>query len=201
MYFLGIVTRENMNRGLIIPAYILCQHGGMSEKRSQWIVTKSYKPSGRYLPMVLVRTPYGHDDMCDFLNAYRTREYGSTNKKVPKSYKKKYMVVGGIFWFECDKYGRQTGPAIFVRKIPVKNSSRYRDGKTHSIIDTEQGSPYKAIIGDLYTIEKDYTNIKYVLDRTQKTERKRLHEFREPKHRSSSNKDKLPGDEDRGEME
>ena len=125
MYFLGIVTDANMLEGIITPGYVLCKANGKSENRSGWRVTNlTLGPPKMMLPKLLVNSPTGHDEMIDFLSHFRTREHMHGDNNYTHEATKKYYPHGALFWFECNKYGDQTGHALFVKRVPGKRMDR-----------------------------------------------------------------------------
>jgi len=117
MYFLAIVLRKNIEDGEIYPAHILCQSNGRSEHRTGWRVCNvtTGKPCG--LPKVMVYSPYGNDEIIRFLSNFRTRDH-MHNGGYEHEATKKYYPEGALFWFECNRYGEMTGPALFVKFVP-----------------------------------------------------------------------------------
>lgn len=116
-FFLGLVAQEDLLNGNIQPSYILCKSHGGAESRSGYRVYRC--DEGRRGPIVLVTEPKGNDDLVDFLSSYRTRDHIHTmGRKHEKS--KKYYPKGALFWFECNRAGEQTGPAIFIQRVPVR---------------------------------------------------------------------------------
>lgn len=117
MYFLAIVSQQDLMRGNIVPSYTLCQSHGASENRSPWRVYKA-NTSLATCPKVLVRSLHGNEAMIDFLSAYRTRDHMHGSKRYRHHNTMKYRPEGALFWFECNDYGEQTGPAVFIKRIP-----------------------------------------------------------------------------------
>lgn len=97
MYFLAIVSMQDLLRGNIEPSYIMCQSHGGSLNRSGWRVFKANTIGN--CNKVLVRSPVGNEPMVDFLSSYRTRDHmhGSTRYKHEAT--KKYYPKGALFWF------------------------------------------------------------------------------------------------------
>lgn len=120
MYFLSIVSQEDLLRGNIVPSYILCQSHGGAESRGPWRVYRA-NTSLASCPKVLVKTPVGNDAMIDFLSSYRTRDHMHNSRKYKHHQTKKYYPEGALFWFECNVYGEPTGSAIFVKCVPERN--------------------------------------------------------------------------------
>lgn len=116
-YYLAIVKKKDLLRGEIIPSYILCKTQGTSEARAPWRVAQRESTLGA-MPKVLVTMPYGHEEMIDFLSAYRTRDkmYHPGTRKTKKT--RKYYPEGALFWFPCDLEGVQKGPALFIKRVP-----------------------------------------------------------------------------------
>ena len=117
MYFLAIVSQEDLLNGNIVPSYILCKSHGESESRSPWRVYRANTPLANN-PRVLVRWPTGNDTMISFLSRYRTRDHMHKARYYNHVYTKKYYPHGALFWFECNDYGEATGPAVFVKRVP-----------------------------------------------------------------------------------
>ena len=129
MYFLAIVSQEDLLNGNIVPSYILCWHHGTSENRSRWRVYRANTPLAS-APKVLVKYPSGNPLMVDFLSRYRTRDHMYVpNKKSTHKKSQKYYPQGALFWFECNEYGERTGAAVFVKRIPDRNIIKPDEGK------------------------------------------------------------------------
>ena len=120
MYFLAIVSQEDLLRGNIVPSFFLCQSHGGAESRGPWRVYRADTALAS-CPKVLVRSPVGNDAMIDFLSAYRTRDHMHNSRKYKHYQTKKYHPEGALFWFECNIYGEPIGSAIFIKCIPDKN--------------------------------------------------------------------------------
>lgn len=126
MYFLAIVSQEDLLRGNIVPSFFLCQSHGGAESRGPWRVYRADTALAS-CPKVLVRSPVGNDAMIDFLSAYRTRDHMHNSRKYKHHQTKKYHPEGALFWFECNIYGEPIGSAIFIKCIPDK-TIHGRDG-------------------------------------------------------------------------
>lgn len=128
MFFLAIVSHEDLLAGNIEPSYTLCWSQGNSPNRSSWRVYRA-NASFTNIRKVLVKHPSGNEAMIDFLSHYRTRDYMHTKKsKRAHQRSKKYYPEGALFWFECNEYGEKTGAAIFVKRIPDPSISTSDDG-------------------------------------------------------------------------
>ena len=125
-YYLAIVTNKNMLRGNIVPSYILCKTNGNAPTRSPWRVVRPESVVGA-MPKVLVTTLVGHEEMIDFLSCYRTRDKMHSKHKRNGKAAKKYYPVGALFWFPCDIYGYQRGPALFIKRVPDPKYTRAAD--------------------------------------------------------------------------
>lgn len=89
---------------------MLCQSLTTSDKRCGWRVVKQFDGTSKMnLPKVLVTSPFGHDDMLDYLSDYRTQDKLRGVHYYPK---------GLLCWFESDKYGEPTGSVYIARQIP-----------------------------------------------------------------------------------
>lgn len=118
MFFLAIVSHEDLLNGNIVPSYVLHWSRGNSTNRSPWRVYRANAPPVS-TPKVLVKYPFGNDIMIDFLSHYRTRDHMYyPNKKSSHKKSQKYYPKGALFWFECNQYGDPTGSAVFVKRIP-----------------------------------------------------------------------------------
>lgn len=127
MYFLAIVSQQDLLRGNIAPSYILCQSHGTSEQRSPWRVYRANTPLAK-CPKALVKWPSGNDAMIDFLSRYRTRDHMHGARRYYHSSTQKYYPEGALFWFECNDYGEITGPAVFVKRVPDETMHVRWDG-------------------------------------------------------------------------
>lgn len=120
-HFLGIVLEEDILNGTIVPAYILCQSKGTSERRSGWRVARQDENNIlANMQKVIVKTLIGNENMIDFLCSYRTRDHMHGDKHHKQEATKKYYPKGALFWFECKKNGEPLNNAIFIMKVPVK---------------------------------------------------------------------------------
>lgn len=140
MYFLAIVSREDLLRGNIAPSYVLCQSHGDSQNRSPWRVYRANTPLVN-CPKVLVRYPSGNDAMIDFLSSYRTRDHMHRARYYHHVHTLKYFPEGALFWFECNDYGEQTGPAVFVKTVPDASMQVKNDTGKQRLEQALQGSP------------------------------------------------------------
>lgn len=116
MYFLAIVADEDVKNGNFVPSYVLCKSCGTSQNRSPWRVYR--EDLARNVPRVLVRSMNGKEQMIDFLSQYRTRDHMHGLKRYDHLLTKKYHPKGALCWFECNEYGEQTGPAVFIKRVP-----------------------------------------------------------------------------------
>lgn len=125
-YYLAIVKKTDMRKGNIVPSYVLCKTKGTAESRAPWRVVQPDNTLGA-MPKVLVTTLTGHEEMIDFLSCYRTRDtmYQTGRRKNKKM--RKYYPEGGLFWFPCDISGYQTGPALFIKRVPDTDIGKVAD--------------------------------------------------------------------------
>lgn len=163
MFFLAIVPDENIRRGILNPGFILCKSHGKSEKRTQWRVSNVVNGEKCKYPKLLVRNPFEHPEMIDFMRFYRTREHMHKGKYIHKA-TKKYYPRGGLFWFECDKYGEQTGYSIFVMKVPSWSSKRKVDEGAKNLIEylNRESNPIERIGHDFYAEDMTLSNVKAI---------------------------------------
>jgi len=161
MFFLAIVPDENIRRGIIIPGYILCISKGKSEKRTGWRVSDVMNGEKCKHPKLLVRNPFEHPEMIDFLRCYRTRSHMHRGKYIHEV-TKKYYPHGGLFWFECDKYGTPTGMSIFVMKVPSKSKGRYADMGMQFLTKylNHESNPIERLGTDYYSENMELSNVK-----------------------------------------
>lgn len=124
-YFLGLVLKNDIAKGNIVPSYTLHKRlhpreGGRSEYyvQSAKTVEKAQTPKptqancrfwGR--PKVLVTTPYGHDHLVNIMSMFRDTTLGNSHS--PK---------GSLFWFPCNEYGKIKGAAIWIKNVPDYSS-------------------------------------------------------------------------------
>jgi hypothetical protein len=146
MYFLAIVSQEDLLNGNIAPSYILCQSHGTSEDRAPWRV---YRANSNFAnsPKVLVPYPSGNQAMIDFLSHYRTRDHRHRAKYYNHVHTKKYYPKGALFWFECNEYGEVTGPAVFVKNVPDKTITKQDNGKER----LEEALSYSPSVNELFS--------------------------------------------------
>ena len=119
-YFLAIVKDKDLLKGNIVPSYILCKVKDPSPGYAPWRV---YRPDNGYivaLQKVLVTSLLGHDEMIDFLSKYRTRDKAPNRRGRRSRASYKFYPKGALFWFPCDIYGVQNGPALFIKRVPDK---------------------------------------------------------------------------------
>lgn len=91
-FFLGIISKENMNKGIFIPSEILC-------KKKDEIQKVNISKIKNY-PLILTDSYIGHEDLYDY-------------------FREKNTLKGGLFWFMCNKFGDRTGPVIYITNTPV----------------------------------------------------------------------------------
>lgn len=117
--FLAIVSQQDLNAGNIVPSFVLCQSHGMSAARSGWRIVRQNTGLSR-MPKVLVTSLTGNEHMIDFMSSYRTRDHMHGDTAYTHEETKKYYPKGALFWFICDRYGDELGPAVFIKCVPVK---------------------------------------------------------------------------------
>lgn len=135
MYFLAIVGDPDIRVGNWVPSYVLCRSTGNSSARSGWRVVDA---NGLYRnsPKVLVKTIEDKQIMIEFMSKFRTRKHGHNSKRFAYKNTKKFYPRGILCWFKCDEHGRQTGPAIMIKRVPDMSSKHYCDMGKH-ILDAE----------------------------------------------------------------
>lgn len=161
-HFLGIVAEEDYQEGRIIPSYILCQAQAKSENRSGWRVIKQNEDSPFLnMPKVLVTSPSGHEDMIDFLSAYRTRDHMHQDRHYKHEDTMKYYPVGAMFWFECDEHGRPGSYAVFIKPVPDKKKRGTDDGFQRLKEARGKEMPVKEILSrDPKLLDDEYSEVK-----------------------------------------
>lgn len=160
MYFLAIVSRDDLLCGNIVPSYILCQSHGGSESRSPWRVYRANTVLAN-CPKVLVRSIAGNEIMIDFLSAYRTRDHMHGSKRYRHKSTKKYYPEGALFWFECNIYGEPTGRSIFIKRIPDKTIKGEDGGFTRLKEHLEQKPTTKDLLtSDPLMVDMEFSHIK-----------------------------------------
>lgn len=156
MYFLAIVSQEDLLNGNIVPSYILCQSHGTAETRSPWRVYRANTQLAN-CPKVLVRWPSGNDAMISFLSRYRTRDHMHKARYYNHAYTKKYYPHGALFWFECNDYGEPTGPAVFVKRVPDHEYAKQDSSKQR----LEEALSYSPSVRELLTRNPWTMNLAY----------------------------------------
>jgi len=136
--FLAIVSQQDLADGNIVPSYVLCQSHGVSAARSGWRIVRQ-NASMANMPKVLVTSLYGNDHMIDFMSSYRTRDHMHGDQAYTHEETKKYYPKGALFWFVCDRFGEAIGPAVFIRRVPVK--SRQTDQGYRRLIEEQAKRP------------------------------------------------------------
>lgn len=119
-FFLGIVSKDDLQKGIIEPSYVLCKSSSFSENRSGLRVARVDGKMINAMQRLLVTSINKHDELVDFLSAYRTRDHMHGDKHYRHDATKKYYPEGAIFWFPCSTSGviaRRTLP-IFVKLVP-----------------------------------------------------------------------------------
>lgn len=119
MYFLGFVTKQNMLKGNIEPELVVCKNRIPDINRFNMYFRKATELN-RFDTLILFTQLHDNKQVLDYFSDSQVYEN--------KQYKE-----GGLFFFECDKHGRREGAALFVRKVPVKESMKY-EGVTLSQI-------------------------------------------------------------------
>lgn len=160
MYFLAIVSQEDLLNGNIVPSYVLCQSHGNAESRSPWRVYRANVKQAN-CPKVLVCWPSGNDAMVDFLSRYRTRDHQHGARYYNHVHTKKYYPHGALFWFECNEYGKALGPAVFVKRVPDKTIASQDGGKQR----LEQALSYSPSVSELlsrnpWAVDLPYSGVK-----------------------------------------
>ena len=146
MYFLAIVSQEDLLNGNIVPSYILCKSNGSAESRSSWRVYRANTSIGKE-SRVLVPWAKGNDAMISFLSRYRTRDHMHKARYYHHVHTKKYYPHGALFWFECNEYGEETGPAVFVKCVPDHSFAKQDSSKQR----LEQALSYSPSLGELFS--------------------------------------------------
>lgn len=112
MYFLGFVTRENMNKGIIEPSYIVCKNKYFSQdKKYLDVYTRKTDEIDAKDTIILFGSLYGNKTIIDYMSYHQF--YDGDNKS-------RTFLEGGLYFFECDKHGRRTGSSLFIRKVPIE---------------------------------------------------------------------------------
>ena len=106
-----------MLKGNFVPSYVLCKTRGTRDTRAPWRVVRPDNALGA-MPKVLVSTIPGHEEMIDFMSAYRTRDRMYHKGKRKSKATRKYCPDGALFWVPCDIEGIQKGPALFIKRVP-----------------------------------------------------------------------------------
>lgn len=147
-HFLGIVAEDDLQNGIIVPSYILCQAHGTSEKRSGWRVVKQTDGNSlRTMNKVMVKNLSGNEDMIDFLCGYRTRDHMHGDRNYTHEETKKYYPKGALFWFECNEYGEPGKYAVFITRVPIESKKRLTDAGFKTLKEKRnQAVPMKTIL-------------------------------------------------------
>ena len=121
-YFLGIVAKDDLLKGIIVPSFILCQSSGKSAARSGYRVMRVDTKLIQQYSVVMVARIDEHPELIEYLSNYRTRDHMHTSKRRGHKRTMKYTPEGALFWFECTSEGayEYRGRKIFIKTIPDK---------------------------------------------------------------------------------
>lgn len=108
--FFGIVDSRNLKKGIFKPKYVLCR--GKNSNTYQ-ITYEGSKDKGA---VILVTTPYGNEDLIDYLS------YAHVSINIGRGRKKQRIVKGTLFLFECDIYGQFLGRVLYIKDVPDKKN-------------------------------------------------------------------------------
>lgn len=149
-YFLALVKDKDLLKGNIVPSYILCKVSNPSQNYAPWRV---YRPDNGQivaLKKVLVTSLVGHEEMVDFLSRYRTRDKAPNRRGKRSRASYKFYPKGALFWFPCDIYGVQKGPALFIKRVPDKSIKQSDQGKQRY----ESFLQYRPLMSEVLTRDK-----------------------------------------------
>lgn len=157
MFFMGIVAKDDMDKGIFEPSYILYRSKGTSQNRSGIRVYRSNVNVSANMQKLLAYVPYGNEGLIDFMSHYRTRDHMHKDQKYDHAETKKYYPQGGLFWFQCDVYGNRTGAAIFIKNVPDKSRTAADDGM--KVLQQYENKTYT--VAQCLNVSKDMFNNEY----------------------------------------
>lgn len=141
-YFFAIVPESEFRKGNIEPVYTLYTGKQGTGFKSNLIISRS----GSRKTKLLVTSPVGNDVIVRFMSRYRTAYSGEETQIHGRN--RKYYPKGALFMFECDRYGRRTGPALYIKDVPdlsvktnVSGKSIMNNNQQYSLIRALAGEP------------------------------------------------------------
>ena len=166
-YYLGLILDKDIKIGNFSPSFVLCKQNKQSETRAPWRMVRPDGAQGK-MPKLLVTSFNGHEDMIDFMSAYRTRDkmYKKGRGKRSKAMMK-YYPKGALFWFPCDIYGIQKDAALFIKRVPDKkhtgNTNFFKQDQGFTRL--KQAWAYRPSIKEILShepahLDMPYSNIK-----------------------------------------
>lgn len=113
-YFLGIVREKDFRNGRISPSFVLVAAPGSAD--AGIVEYNSLSLADRKKKKILFHYPYGNEKIIDYLSCARVAIKRHSNYKKRDS----ILLKGYLFYFSCNRKGKETGKAIFVKRIPSK---------------------------------------------------------------------------------
>jgi hypothetical protein len=116
-YFLGIITKTKLKRGIFEPDYALFTNHSSDEDSSGLLVGK-YRPEKQVRNLLLLTSITGNETFIEYMNSVRV--INVKRKPGGKSFTThRHMLRGSMFLCPCDRYGHYKYPLIYVRDVPA----------------------------------------------------------------------------------
>lgn len=152
MYWtLGIIARDDMISGNFRPSYVLCkQKDGLSNscmKRCDLVTPHNIK---------LYKDRNDSEALIEYYGAYRPKSWDETEQK--------YISIipeGGLFWFECNRFGELTDQNIFIMRVPVSRSRVLFENRKRKMEESLKSLTISQIAKrDIYCLELKTSDVK-----------------------------------------
>ena len=108
--FFGVVDSKDLKKGNIRPKYVLCKG---KNPNSYQVTYEGSKDKGS---LILVTTPYGNEELIDYMSCAKVSINAGLGRKRQK------IVKGTLFLFECDVYGHSLGRALYIKDVPDRKN-------------------------------------------------------------------------------
>ena len=143
-YFLGIITKAKLKRGIFEPDYALFTNHAADENSSGLLVGK-YRPLKQVRNLLLFTTVHGNDPFIEYMNSVRVLSV--RRKRGGKSFvKERHMLRGSMFWFPSDKFGHYSYPLVYIRDVPAP--AKADTGFARAVAVEEASKPWPVVLSD-----------------------------------------------------
>ena len=167
MYFLGIITKRDMQRGRLIPSYVLAKRNVNRRRTPFYVETLDYMKTSfadiQHMLLLFDSKSY-HDQFLQMMAKFIPYKPVYRGRRLAFRYT---PVDGYLCWFQCNMNGAVSGPVQVIVSLPQgvdkKLSPKRFSGKVFTKWRT--GKNQRAAMDNL--IDKDLTLCDLLLGATQ----------------------------------